>query len=116
MLNLNWITRKHFDSLIPRSVNAGNCYNWAFIAYSNYINVQLFTIDEFGGHAFIKIGARYYDAQNPIGVAHWSQLSMIWEMGDYMKMNPREQSLAEFLLYWYDNGKNLISFLESMKD
>ena len=80
----------------------------------NYDNVKLYSVDQYGGHAFIKIGRKYFDAQNPRGVGGWNQLTSILEM--YVEphnLKPIEQSIREFLCYWYDNGKHPIVMLEN---
>ena len=108
MPNLTWISKKYFPDLYPRLINSGNCYNWAYIAYQNYNNVKLFTIDDYGGHAFVKIGQKYFDAQNPRGVGHWAFLDLIQEMsrGRIANISPRRQSLDVFLNFWKKYGKH----------
>lgn len=110
MPNLTWITKKYFPQLSPRLINSGNCYNWALIAHQNYNNVKLFTVDDFGGHAFVKIGQNYFDAQDSLGVPHWTWLEMLRDMCRHRVYNilPWKQSLPEFLDYWRRNGKHSI--------
>jgi hypothetical protein len=111
MLDLNWITKKYFPDLSPHLINRGNCFNWAYIAYMNYDNTKLYSVDEYGGHAFVKIGNRYFDAENPRGVEHWAHLVSIMDMYDTY-IEPIEQPIREFLSYWYENGKHPIMVLE----
>lgn len=108
MPNLSWIAQKHFSNLAPRQINSGNCYNWAYIAYLKYDNVKLLTLNDYGGHAFVKIGRYYYDAQNPFGVLHWSSLDMLRELcrDDIYTINPWRQSPQAFLKYWREYGKH----------
>lgn len=110
MPNLTWITKKYFPQLPPRLINSGNCYNWAYIAYMNYNSSSLFTVEDYGGHAFVKIGECYFDAQNARGVWHWSQLDLLQEMyrNNLHKVLPWKQSLNVFLQYWRENGKHPI--------
>lgn len=104
MLNLEWISNKYFPSLAPHKINRGHCYNWAFAAYMNYNDVQLFTIDNKYGHAFVRIGNLYYDAENICGVKNWRELSSIRHYDPNDK--PIQQTVRQFLFFWYDNGKN----------
>lgn len=106
MPNLNWISQKYFPHLTPRLINCGDCYNWAYIAYISYNRVKLFTIDEYGGHAFIKINNKYFDSESPQGIIDWTQLKILRLMGDIRQMYPRQQALDEFLRYWRVEGKN----------
>ena len=110
MPNLTWITKKYFPQLSPRLINSGNCYNWAYIAYQSYNNVKLFTIEDFGGHAFVKIGQRYFDSQNPRGVLHWSSLDLLREIcrDNVYYLDPWKQPVNVFLQYWRENGKHSI--------
>jgi len=110
MPNLTWITKKYFPQTSPRIINSGNCYNWAYVAYRNYNNAELFTVESYGGHAFVKIGRCYFDAQNPGGTEHWMQLDLLQEMcrGNIHKVIPWQQSLDVFLQYWQENGKHSI--------
>jgi len=106
MPNLTWITKKYFPQLSPRQINLGNCYNWAYTAYKNYNNARLFTVEEYGGHAFIKIGQKYFDAESPMGEQHWSNLEFF--RGVYSPIIPHKQSLNEFISYWSREGKHPI--------
>jgi len=107
MPNLTWITKKYFPQLSPQQINLGNCYNWALVAYTNYNNSNLFTWADGGGHAFVKIGSKYFDAQSPCGVSHWSSLESFKPL-NISKICVWRQSLREFMYFWYENGKNPI--------
>lgn len=83
------------------------------LAHQNYSNVGLFTIESYGGHAFVKIGQNYFDAQNPLGVPHWTWFEILKEMCPNWKFSiynitPWRQSLNEFFEYWRFNGKTSI--------
>lgn len=104
MPNLAWITKKYFPQLSPQQINRGDCFNWAYVAYKNYDNVLLFTVEEYGGHAFAKIGNKYFDAESPYGELHWANLVFFRKV--QKQIIPWQQSLNEFLIYWYDNGKH----------
>lgn len=109
MPNLNWITKKHFSNLSPQQINLGNCYNWALVAYQNYNNVKLYSTDNHGGHAFVKIGQKYFDAESPLGELHWANLNFFRWINN--PVVPRRESLRSFLAYWGKEGKNPIIYV-----
>lgn len=107
MFDLSHITEAFFPEYSPLTINEGRCFNWAYAAFIFYKNhkVRFYTAEEGGGHAFIQIDNKYYDAEHPRGVAHWSKLSFFVA---YQKVGhvacPYKQSLKEFLFYWRNNG------------
>lgn len=114
MPNLNWITSKYFPQHSPRSINSGNCYNWAYIAYQHYNAVSLYTVQDCGGHAFIKIRQKYFDSQNPNGVLHWSSLQSLREIchNNIYYLRPYKHNINAFLRYWAKNGRFSIINIE----
>lgn len=114
MPNLTWITKKYFPQLSPLQINSGNCYNWAHVAYKNYNSAELFTIEEYGGHAFVKIRSKYFDSESPIGEQNFMDLKffrravMRKEYNPRFQALPRKQSFIDFLEYWQINGSSSI--------
>lgn len=106
MPNLSWITKKFFSNLSPQQINLGNCYNWALVAYKNYNNVKLYSTIERGGHAFVKIGNKYFDAQSPLGEVHWTNLKFFYWANN--PIVPHRDTLYDFVAYWGKEGKNPI--------
>ncbi len=56
------------------TVNYGQCFLWAYIAYRIYNNAELHDVD---CHAFIRCKAsnKFYDCENPLGVDNWYSLT-----------------------------------------
>lgn len=118
MPNLTWITKKYFPHLSPLQINSGNCYNWAHVAYKNYNSAELFTIEDYGGHAFVKIRRNFFDSESPLGEWNWLNLkffqraiSRATKVKGYipgLTSLPVKQSFIDFLEYWQNNGCNSI--------
>lgn len=67
--------RKHLSTHIFAH---GLCFYYAYVAMitlGSKVQVYSYIDDRFqGGHCFLKIGNKYYDADNLNGVAKWQQL------------------------------------------
>lgn len=55
-------------------INCGYCYFWAWVFFNKY-GGELYSVSYFGGHAFVRIYGKFYDAQNSYGVKDWRALA-----------------------------------------
>jgi len=67
------ITRNFFPEYVghEKGINSGNCFNWAYVAYRLYKNVQLW---QNSAHAFVKQNGKFYDSESPFGTNHYANL------------------------------------------
>lgn len=71
-LSVKFINRHFFNDYKDVSViNMGECFLWAYIAYSLYDRVQLW---DMGSHAFVRYQGKFYDSEVPDGVSDWRDL------------------------------------------
>ena len=81
-----------------RSINAGNCYHWAYIAH-RLIGGQIY-YNEY--HACLKLKGRYYDAERLDGVDDPEELRTFSFWGvDNLR---RAQTISQFRSFWKRNG------------
>lgn len=71
--NPRLITEQHFPDHIdePDAINYGHCFMWAYLAHKTFKGVQLWDTPQ---HAFVRYGKKFYDSENPDGVANWQDL------------------------------------------
>jgi hypothetical protein len=69
------MNRWHNDTLRISDINGGDCYNWAWIVHHLIPDAVLCTVRYYGGHAFVKIKNKYYDAEHTSGVIDWRKLN-----------------------------------------
>ncbi len=60
----------------PQLINDGDCWLWALLAQQAAPKaILMFAPWPYGGgHAFVKVGRRYYDAEKTCGVREWRML------------------------------------------
>lgn len=113
MHNLAFVTETFFPAYVnnPDKINWGHCYNWALAAYFffkekvKHHDVELFNFDNGDiAHAFIRIGAYYYDAETPDGVLHWSELRFFLEQDEANEDDMWPEEEEDFFKFWDDNG------------
>lgn len=76
-LDLSHITCDYFgDFEDPDVINTGWCYVWAWLAKLSCPEAVLYTQYTSGlsMHAFVRVGALYFDAQRPTGVPRYKLL------------------------------------------
>jgi len=97
--SLAHITKEYFKGELACDINGGDCFIWAYIAKKLYPQAKLYTVPYFGGHAFIKLGTLYYDAEHPRGLKNWKKLKTFQghKLFDAMA---EEQSVQKFKRYW----------------
>lgn len=96
------ITKEFFPNSVgrERTINMGECYMWAYIAYKLYSNVDLWTNE---GHAFPCQQGKFFDSESPDGVDELTCLTTNRYVDD-----PEEsvkQSEKEFVDYWNTHGR-----------
>lgn len=67
----SFITETFFPDDEPSDINSGECFKWAYIAYSLFEDVELYDLPH---HAFVKYKGKYYDAECPEGEENWKDL------------------------------------------
>ena len=55
----------------PNQINKGLCMRWAYMAYLMFENIELWSTC---GHAFIKVGNKFYDSETLQGEEDWKDL------------------------------------------
>jgi hypothetical protein len=95
-MNLAFIRTKYFPGQSASGINEGNCFIWAYIVKALYPHAKLYSAS---GHAFIKIGNKFYDSERPLGVLTWKQLKAT-SYCDPLDEEVIEQSKDSFRNYW----------------
>jgi hypothetical protein len=72
-LNVRFINRHFFPNQPEFTINEGECFLWAYLAYRLYKDVELW---DMGSHAFVrsKKTGKFYDSERPKGVDDWKEL------------------------------------------
>ena len=72
-LNVRFINRHFFPKQPEFTINQGECFLWAYLAYRLYDDVELW---DMGSHAFVrsKRTGKFYDSERPQGVKNWKDL------------------------------------------
>jgi len=108
MPNLNNITKYYFSKTTPFDINSGECFVWAWKAKLQYKKAKLYSVSYGGGHAIIKIGKLYFDAEHPKGVKDWRRMKAF--IGRQPKENwLEEMSSYKFKKYWSMHGAGSFS-------
>ena len=101
----------HLKNLIghkPWKINNGWCFVWALYAREEIPFAQLFTYLPHGGHAFVKIKDKYYDAESPLGVTHWKKLKFFRDiLQKNLKCSEKsikKQNIYQFCKFWAMEG------------
>ncbi len=113
--NFEFVTEEFFKDKTPQKINAGDCFNWAYIIYLLFpkLKIELYSDDEYA-HAFIKIGDLYYDSEAPEGVPHWKQLPSHSRFGHHFGCVD-EYPEDEFVDMWKEVGRNKAMLYEIPK-
>lgn len=72
-LSLSAVTRR-LGGMRPNRINQGYCFIWALLAAEAHPEAVLYSCRTYGGHAFIGLHGKFYDAQRPRGVLSWRSL------------------------------------------
>ena len=92
----NFITETFFSEIDPEEINMGQCFQWAYLAYNLFENVELWDLPH---HAFVKYKGKYYDSECPNGEKDWRDLpASNW--GRWYK-TPRRQTPSAFKRDWF---------------
>lgn len=105
-LDLSDVRRRLFPRRSALWVNQGRCFAWALAAYDQHraLRPRLCTVSGWGGHAFLQVGLRFYDAAFPRGVDDWRDL---WRGAFTPPLGAlRHQSRARFVAYWRRMGRD----------
>lgn len=100
-----------------KDINCGHCFWWAFTFFKLY-GGQLFTVQDFGSHAFIKYNNKFYDSETPNGCLDWRKLkSYYWPPEcnkTVMRTHPLNMAIPmseyQFKKYWgiHNNDKSFV--------
>jgi hypothetical protein len=94
-LNVSFITKTFFPDVYAPDINCGDCWMWAYYAWSIYKDVELWDID---CHAFIKYNGKFYDSERPRGVKDWRKLPATEYGNDCDR--PRKRTQKTFKKEW----------------
>lgn len=81
-------------------INMGRCYDWAYIAYCLWANVELWTTDY---HAWVKVGTKFYDSETFRGEPYHMSLGCNNRCG-FNEIEPMPVSVHEFKETWDYHG------------
>ena len=70
-LDVRFINQTFFPNDIPKEINTGRCFLWAYIAFRLYKRVELWS---FNSHAFVRYEDKFYDSERPLGEDDWKDL------------------------------------------
>jgi hypothetical protein len=102
---------KFFGLRSPKEINEGWCYKWALAVFFATPGSKLYTSR--AGHAFVKVGNRFYDSESIRGVKKPENLK-------YFKRTTRKgvtvrQSCRRFIEHWRAHGRSGLDSLEVKK-
>jgi hypothetical protein len=60
--------------MTPEEINGGYCYRWAATVKVLVPQADVFYLAYEGGHVFVRIDGKFYDAESPTGVSNWRKL------------------------------------------
>lgn len=96
------VSDTYFPGEAPDDINGGDCYNWAWVAKLHYPKAQLWQTLRWGGHCWLKLGDKFYDAENPKGTT--SLCDIMPETKRFKQSSDLIQDMAispkEFLKIW----------------
>lgn len=88
-----------------RAINSGRCYDWAYLAYRMFPDIQLWATDF---HAWVRYGKKYHDSETgKFGVLNFMELGcnkrnaypVPWD-----QHAPRQMTVEEFKDFWNREG------------
>ena len=107
-MDLSYITSNYFPKLSPAAINHGSCYHWAYRVFRIYPEAQLYSTPMWGGHAWIKIADRYYDAEHPTGTTKLTdilpRLIFYQESSPWVQDHLHQLSETAFRRFWRIRG------------
>jgi hypothetical protein len=97
-----FITETFFPQYVemPRLINMGKCYDWAYFAFCLYDDVILWTTD---CHAWIEKNELFYDSEVTKGEAEFESLSCNSNYG-WDELPPQQMEIQEFKDFWNYTG------------
>ena len=104
----------------PEEINDGWCFQWAYMAYIAFNDVELCSVP---GHAFIKYKGKYYDSERLNGVDDWMELPTMKYCGRWISSDKKFEPVTEayFIREWEAWGtdqrpgiKNVWKYYESL--
>ena len=100
---------------LPKDINRGNCYRWAYVAYMLY-GGDLISVERFGAHAFIKIGNKYYDSESPQGVEDWKHLPFFTKPSavDVSDKDAIQLPPEKFQTYWGFSQQEVVHIYDTL--
>lgn len=106
-LDFSDVRRRLFPRRTPHWVNNGRCFVWALTVHDENQDkgARLCTVLGWGGHAFVQVGYRFYDAAFPQGVEDWRE---IWGSDPWPPLGAFErQGRSAFIATWEQRGADL---------
>jgi hypothetical protein len=98
-----FITKTFFPEYLsdPSMINRGHCYDWAYVSYCLYPQVQLWSNKH---HAFVQIGTRFFDSQTiTLGRKSWENLEFF--KNGVQDAPPVPMTLDQFKANWNTYGR-----------
>lgn len=89
------------QGLGKQDIRGGDCMAWAAVVKRFIPIAELMSTS---GHAFVKIGSKYYDAEAPKGVSDWKQLPIF--KGKRQSIADTFSNEASFLKEWKARGSS----------
>lgn len=97
------VTKVFFPHESIELINTGYCYDWAYIAYCLWKEVELWSNNI---HAWIKVGNKFWDSES-LGEQDFNELPCLirnpWWVEDMVKAN--HISIEDFKDFWMKNGR-----------
>jgi hypothetical protein len=112
-MDLSYITNRYFPKLSPADINGGSCYHWAYRVFKLYPESRLWSTSMWGGHAWIEIANRYYDAEHPTGTTKLGDIvpavANYQENNAWVQNNVQQMSEQAFRRFWRLRGPKSVS-------
>lgn len=104
---LKTVNKLAFSGMTSSEINSGDCYNWAAVVKRLIPNSELI---RFEGHAFVKIGLKYYDAERLNGVLDWKKLPS--NKSGHLYRDYDTFTEAEFYKHWKINKTHINNLIK----
>lgn len=95
-----FVTETYFPKLIsaPDEINFGICFQWAWLAYQTFQDVQLWDCQR---HAFVRYHGKFYDSEALTGASDWHKLRAC-NSDLHLSWTARRESETSFKEIWYE--------------
>ncbi len=95
---------KDYDLFSKKFIDYGYCWVWA-LEFSQKTGGEICNVKDYGGHSFVKIGNKFFDA-NTIGITRWHGLKcLVSEKLTYQNRNRIYiHSVKQHIRYWKKHG------------